>query len=582
MKPFPILALSALTTTLTGGFAPTSATKDESPAGAARVERLSDRARRVVLASELASLPGVRVGVNGRVTIASNIPCEGLWFQVEGNDVVGAGSGELDANADPQRATIVLRPLPQHVLAVRQEKTPLNDAGFDVGGLLKILDIEGMLGDLSKELGPLLGSVNGMVGGLMSELSPVIATAKDLEALKQESSKGAMSDADRKALEERVAALEKKLEALAEKLSKRFENFELKFDEKRFEEMGKRIAQRAEEMAKRAEKLAPKSDETEREVSPKERQKLMDEAKKMSDEARAMADTVRQEVRVQVGKEGKAPQVFTFRNDGEDDQAFILDRKLGQMRRMTDDEKKEAEVLRRRIMDEFVMGSAKNSPELEKRLADLMKKRAHGDGPGVFVFGEAGRALPKLFVSDREFKWIPKPGEAGKERFVFGEKAFPFDGSILKNMLKAGPGGMDEKTLDALSKQLDEVRREIEKLREELRKKKDASPASAYSDGRTTSTLARWQSPEFEGLGKLRKGWQVPGSDAMAELLDTLTPEQVQRHEEQGYLALSDLTPDQRRMLGEMDVLPWEIGLSLNGRKLNLRAGANARIPAQR
>lgn len=641
MKLFPILAFSALTTALTGGFGPHPATKDESPAGTAHVERMSDRARRVVLASELGSLPGMRVGENGRVTIASDIPSEGLWLQVDGDDVVGAGTGAPRSDANPQLATVVLRPLARHTLAVHQDKGSLGDVGVDVTGILKNLNLDEMLGDLTKELGPLLGSVNGMVSGLMDDLKPVIATATELKALKQDGAKATMSDADRKALEQRIAALEKKIEALAEMLSKRFENFDFKFDEKRFEEMGKRIEQRAEEMAKRAEKLAPKADdakhkaliESELKISAKDRQKLMDDAKKMSaealkmaeqarqeirvrfsdqdvkkmaDEARAMADKIRQEVRVrsndqdakkladkirqevriQASKDGKAPQVYTFRTDGKGDQAFILDRKLGEMRPMTDDEKKEVEGLRRRLLDEFMMGSAKNSAELEKRLAELMKKRAKGDGPGLFLFGESVKDFPKLFLGEGRGIRIPKPGgdEAGKVRFQFGETSpFVFDGSVLKNMLKGAPGNaMDEKTLDALTKQLDEVRREIEKLREELRKKKDgAKPASTFSLGKAPSSLASWQSPEFEGFGKLRKGWQVPGSDAMAELLDTLTPEQVQRHEEQGYLAISDLTPVQRRMLGEMDVLPWEIGLSLNGRKLNLRTGANARIPAQ-
>ncbi|MCW5944079.1 MAG: hypothetical protein KIS66_17760 [Fimbriimonadaceae bacterium] len=612
-----------------------------------------------MLASELASLPSVRIGEDGRTFIAADIPAKGIWLELDGERAVRGGAGSPNGDAGTRFATVSVRPMPTMALAVHQSKTPADDP-VDLSGLLKDLNLEGILGNLPKNLAPMLGSIDGLVGDLMKELSPVIAGAAELEALKQDGAKSDLSDADKKALEQRIAALEKKIEDLAEKLSKRFESFDSKFDEKRFDEMGKKIAARAEDMAKRLEKNAIKADdpkfkariESDRKASAKDREsleldarrladearamaerarnevrvkfngqelkKLTDEAramadkarnevrvkfndqelKKMSDEARAMADKARREVRVEIGKDGKAPQVYTFRSDGKGDRAFVLDRKLGTMRPMTGDERKEAEALRRRIMEEFtakgVMGGAKDTADLERRLEELMKKQGKGGNPGLFVFGGTAKDLPpglfgekgfpRVFVDDKDFVWAPKaplPPTMPRVPNVASPNgmALPFDGSALKGFLKGNPGMLDEKTLDALTKQLEEVRNEIAKLRDELRKKREGG--SAASLGAIGTNLARWQAPEFEGFGKLRKGWQVPGADAMADLLDTLTPDQVQRHEDQGFLALSDLTPTQRRMLGEMDVLPWEIGLSLNGRKLNLRTSPNARIPAQ-
>lgn len=59
---------------------------------------------------------------------------------------------------------------------------------------------------------------------------------------------------------------------------------------------------------------------------------------------------------------------------------------------------------------------------------------------------------------------------------------------------------------------------------------------------------------------------------SVGKLFQSITEEQWRKHDQQGYLTLGDLTPQQRAMLGD-PTGTFSISLNINGRTLNIRSG---------
>jgi hypothetical protein len=59
----------------------------------------------------------------------------------------------------------------------------------------------------------------------------------------------------------------------------------------------------------------------------------------------------------------------------------------------------------------------------------------------------------------------------------------------------------------------------------------------------------------------------------LKQLLESLTPEQREKHERQGYLGFEDLTPAQQRMLNVKGDGNWTVSYSADGKKITIRSG---------
>jgi hypothetical protein len=86
--------------------------------------------------------------------------------------------------------------------------------------------------------------------------------------------------------------------------------------------------------------------------------------------------------------------------------------------------------------------------------------------------------------------------------------------------------------------------------------------------------------PDPEKLKELMKSlemhgfphWIRPGGTNVTALFDSITPDQWKKHEAQGFLTPADLTPEQRKFLGEFQG-NFVIGFVINGRRLNIKHG---------
>lgn len=82
--------------------------------------------------------------------------------------------------------------------------------------------------------------------------------------------------------------------------------------------------------------------------------------------------------------------------------------------------------------------------------------------------------------------------------------------------------------------------------------------------------------PELRRFEQLNPGqprifrFEVPN---ISRLFESITEEQWQKHEQQGYLTPNDLTAEQRAMLGGAVGGTFSITLNMNGRTLNIRSG---------
>ncbi|MBW7929154.1 MAG: hypothetical protein H3C58_13940 [Fimbriimonadaceae bacterium] len=464
-----------------------------------------------------------------------------------------------------------------------------------------------------------------VVGGpvaLATVGDPIVGLGFELGMLALASQQSNLSEQERQSIEKRIAELEAKIEKLAAKIEQRMHaGAVIAPDSKVIERLAQRgeakarslspkdaeaIEKLAQEMAKRGEAMA-------RTISPQDAKAMEELGRKMAEEAKSMARvyqgqdmklqaaevekikamakehaekarSMAQEIRVKVLDESKVMREQLVKElaiaegakvrileRGKDGQikGWIKDEKDAKMREMTSEE---LEQWRKKDLGDFtgksglfgfefdgparVRGKAGDKPQMFEFKFDRLERMPEIHIPNIRMPERAIAPLMKL----HELK------ELGDIEVTIPKMLAAPDGKAFFELGKAAP--MDKEMLEAIR----ELREEIAKLRKEL----------ASKGGKTALAPVTWTAavmePQvvagFEAFGKLQKGWRVPTAGSMEGLFESLTDQQLGAHDQRGYLTLDDLTPQQKASLGDLDFLPWELTLTLNGRKLNIRATA--------
>lgn len=437
-----------------------------------------------------------------------------------------------------------------------------------------------------------------VVGGpvaLATVGDPIVGLGFELGMLALASQQSNLSEQERQSIEKRIAELEAKIEKLAAKLEQRMHaGAVIAPDSKALERMiqrgeatrsfapkdAKDMEEMARKMAEEAKSMARIYHGQEKKLQAAEVEKIKALAKEHAEKARSMAQEIRVKVldeskvmREQLVKElaiaeGAKVRILERGKDGQI-KGWIKDEKDAKMREMTSDE---LEQWRKKDLGDFtgksglfgfefdgparVRGKAGDKPQMFEFKFDRLERMPEIHIPNIRMPERAIAPLMKL----HELK------ELGDIEVTIPKMLAAPDGKAFFELGKAAP--MDKEMLEAIR----ELREEIAKLRKEL----------ASKGGKTALAPVTWTAavmePQvvagFEAFGKLQKGWRVPTAGSMEGLFESLTDQQLGAHDQRGYLTLDDLTPQQKASLGDLDFLPWELTLTLNGRKLNIRATA--------
>lgn len=429
---------------------------------------------------------------------------------------------------------------------------------------------------------------------------PIVGLGFELGMLSFASEQAELTDQERQAIERRIADLEAKIEKLAAKIEQRAQSrAKVAPDAEAIEQLAREMAQRGEAMAR---KMAPQDAKSMEELARKmaeeakamgksfkaqdmkldtaEIEKIKALAKEHADQARKMAQEVRIKVledskgmRDQLRKELGSAQGSKVRilERGKDGQVrgWIKDEKDVKMREMTSDE---LEKWRKKDLGDFTGKSGLFGFEFEGP-ARVRGKEGEKAQTYEFRFGDLDK-MPEILIPNIRMPEMPTAPlmklhelkDLGDIDVVIPKMLATPESKSFFEFGKAAP--MDKELLDAIR----ELREEIAKLRKELASK--GGKAALAPVTWTAAVMEPQVVAGFEAFGKLQKGWRVPTAGSMEGLFESLTDQQLGAHDQRGYLTLDDLTPQQKASLGDLDFLPWELTLTLNGRKLNIRATA--------
>lgn len=466
-------------------------------------------------------------------------------------------------------------------------------------------------------------SVAGGPVALATVGDPIVGLGFELGMLALASEQSDLTDQERQSIEKRIAELEAKIEKLAAKLEQRMHSGAvIAPDSKVIERMAHRgeakghsmspkdaeaIEKLAQEMAKRGEAMA-------RTISPQDAQAMEELGRKMAEEAKSMARvyqgqdmklqaaeiekikamakehaekarSMAQDIRVKVLEETKTMREQLVKElaiaegakvrvleRGKDGQikGWIKDEKDAKMREMTSEE---LEQWRKKDLRDFTGKSGLFGFEFDGPAR--VRSRA-GEKAQTFEFKlDRLETMPEIRIPNIRMPEMPiaplmklhELKELGDIEGTIPKMLAAPDGTSFFELGKAAP--MDKEMLEAIR----ELREEIAKLRKELASK--GGKAALAPVTWTAAVMEPQVVAGFEAFGKLQKGWRVPTAGSMEGLFESLTDQQLGAHDQRGYLTLDDLTPQQKASLGDLDFLPWELTLTLNGRKLNIRATAS-------
>jgi len=190
-------------------------------------------------------------------------------------------------------------------------------------------------------------------------------------------------------------------------------------------------------------------------------------------------------------------------------------------------------------------------------------------GPDVkgFAFDEDAmkelKMLPKMFSDQdlKELKALPDMKEFNKD--------FMKDFKVVIPDMK--DFHMSEKDAQKLR---DELRTEMKLVIPKIQELKELKMSD--KDKQKLRNDIKIELKPLQDLKELKnlKTLRIDGNQDIEKLMGSISKAQWDKHAKQGYLKLSDLTPEQRKMLGQNDLKgTWELSYSINGKSLKIKNG---------